>query len=51
MKRDSTHERLVEAAKAAIDAVFSDTSVKRNKTKESLEELNDWIQEALETLR
>ena len=50
MTRDSKHERLVETAKAAIDAVFSDTSVSKKITKRSMEELRDCIQEILEAL-
>jgi hypothetical protein len=44
------HEQLVEAAKKAINAVFSDDSVDQDTTRESLQELLDeleLLQEAL----
>jgi len=37
----STHETLVEQAKAAITRVFSDTSVSKAKTRESMRDLRD----------
>lgn len=36
-----THQQLVEKAKAAIKAVFEDTSVEQSTAKESLNELID----------
>ena len=44
------HARLVRAAKAAINEVFSDRSVEQSRTRESLEELRDEIDSLLETL-
>ena len=44
------HRELVEAARAAIDRVFSDTSVGRETTKESLRELADDIRERREMM-
>jgi len=46
-----THEDLVELAKAAITKVFSDQSVDRSTTRESLRDLRDDIDTMLETLR
>lgn len=37
----SSHENLVEQAKAAINRVFSDTSVSKSKTRESLQDLRE----------
>jgi len=37
------HERLVEAASAAIDKLFGDRSVPKSTTREALEELRDDI--------
>jgi len=44
------HMRLVKLAVDAIGAVFSDTSVDQQTTKESLKELRDEIDLLLETL-
>lgn len=48
-KKDE-HELLVEAARDAISAVFGDTRVSPDKTRESLEELKTEIQDSLNTL-
>ena len=40
----------MEIAKAAIECVFSDTSVPRETTRESLEELRDQINEYFDNL-
>ena len=45
------HKEKVEAAKVAIDKVFSDTSVSKEKTRDSLEEIVDHIEDKLLTLR
>jgi hypothetical protein len=42
---------LIEAAKEAINAVFSDASVSREQTRRSLIELRDEIEVMLDTLR
>jgi hypothetical protein len=44
------HEELVEAAKKAITAVFSDQSVGQATTRESLKDLRDEIEVMLDTL-
>lgn len=44
------HERLVDQAKEAIDAVFSDTSVDKETTRDSLWELAGEIEVKLEGL-
>lgn len=44
------HDEKIEAAKAAINKVFGDTSVGRETTKESLEELITEIETMLDTL-
>lgn len=44
------HLELVEKAKAAIDAVMSDTSVSPQKTRDSLEELAAEIEIKIEAL-
>ena len=46
----SNHLGLVAAAKASIDRVFKDTTVDQDTTKESLEELKDFIEELTDTL-
>ena len=45
------HDDLVEEAKQAINKVFSDSSVSRAKTKESLKDLISDIEIILDTLR
>lgn len=45
------HEELVEAAKKALTAVFSDTSVGRGQTREDLEDLKGEIDTMFDTLR
>lgn len=45
-----SHSKLVEAAKVAINKVFSDTSVPRSKTEESLGELMEEIEGIVATL-
>jgi hypothetical protein len=45
------HKKLIEAALAAIEEVFSDTSVDVLQTRESLEELIDDIRMKLSTLK
>lgn len=45
-----SHNLWIEKAKNAIDAIFSDQSVSRTTTKESLEELIEHIQSMLDTL-
>ena len=45
-----THKDLVQLAKDAINNVFSDTSVSRSQTRESLEELRDDIEINLQVL-
>lgn len=45
-----THDELKEAALEAVRKVFADTSVPQEKTKESLEEIEDAIQSALDAL-
>ena len=44
------HEDLMEKAKEAITAVFSDTSVDQSTTKESLKDLQGEIEILLDTL-
>lgn len=44
------HEELLRAAKDAINALFSDTSVPQSTTRASLEELQDEIESALDSL-
>ena len=44
------HDKLVEQAREALIAVFSDTSVSKSTTRESLEELSDEIEALLEAL-
>ena len=44
------HEQLVKRAEKAIEAVFSDTSVDQQTTRESLEELQEAIQMRLDAL-
>ena len=39
-----SHDELVNRAKQAIDIVFSDRSVSREQTRESLEEIEDELQ-------
>ena len=46
-----THEELVQAAKDAINAVFSDTTVPQSTTMESLEELEAEIEVSIQALR
>ena len=45
-----SHHQLVEAAKDAINAVFSDTNVEPDVTRDSLEELREHINENLQAL-
>lgn len=45
------HEKLVEAAREAIEKVFSDTSVSPEKTDESLRELAEEIDFKLNAIR
>lgn len=49
--RTTRHNKLVETAKAAIEAVFSDTSVSQQQTLESLEDLADAIQVQQQCIR
>lgn len=51
MSRKVRHDELVKAAKAAIQEVFSDTTVGREQTRESVEELQEEIRSLLDTLR
>ena len=44
------HDRKVQAAREAINDLFSDTSVPQETTRESLETLQAEIEELLETL-
>ena len=44
------HLQLMENAKNAIDEMFQDTSVSRDDTQESLEELNEHIESLLDAL-
>ena len=46
----TSHEKLVEDANEAINRVFGDTSVSKDKTEGSLEELVDNIKAMLETI-
>lgn len=46
----SIHEQLLEKAEKAIDAVFSDQSISREATKDSLESLMEHIQSMIDTL-
>lgn len=46
----AAHERLVEAARDAIDAVHNDTSVPRQRTLESLRSLYEHIDPMVEAL-
>lgn len=46
----SNHIALIENAKSAIGRVFSDNSVVPSDTRESLEELREYINELLESL-
>jgi len=46
----SSHEELVKQANAEVMAVFSDCSVGRAETKESLEEIISSIEDMLNTL-
>ena len=45
------HKKLVEQARAAINAVFSNRSVGPETTIEALEELSDFIEASIEALR
>jgi DeoR/GlpR family transcriptional regulator of sugar metabolism len=45
------HEKLIQAAKDAIDAVFSDTSVSQRQTLEDLGELADELEIKQECIR
>ncbi len=45
-----THDELLDAAKEAADALFSDKSVSREQTKESLEDLAGHIEIMVDTL-
>lgn len=47
---ESKHSRLKQEAMDAADKLHSDTSVSKEKTKESLEELVEHIQVLIETL-
>ena len=49
--KQEQHEALVQAARDAINAVFSDASVPREVTMESMEELAGDIDVAMEALR
>jgi predicted RNase H-like HicB family nuclease len=44
------HDELLEAAKEAINKVFGDMNVSKDKTRKSLEELRDDIKTLLDTL-
>lgn len=46
----STHDKLVEAAKEAINAVFSDQTVDQEQVLESLEELQSEIEIDIDSL-
>lgn len=46
-----SHEDLIEAAKAAIMAVFNDQSVNQSATRESLKDLQDEIDVLIDTLK
>lgn len=46
----TAHKRKLKEAKDAINGVFSDTSVPRSKTRESLQDLRDEIGELLDLL-
>lgn len=46
----SDHENLMAEAELAIDAVLGDTSVSREQTIESLEELRDHIEVAIQAV-
>ena len=46
-----THDELVQEAKDAIDAVFSDGSVCRSKTIESLEDIASHLELSIEPLK
>lgn len=45
------HDELVKKAEKAIDNLFSDTSVSREQTRESLEEIIDAIQMKIDSLK
>jgi len=45
------HDELLEAAKKAATALFSDQSVSRSQTRDSLRDLRDEIDVMLDTLR
>ena len=51
MGRKSKHQILFEAAKSAVDDVFSDKSVDRETTKATLKSIKDEIEMMLDTLR
>lgn len=44
-------DRLVDAAKSAIDEVFGDTSVTKERTLERMQELNSHIESSIDCLK
>ena len=50
-KGTALHDRLYERAKEAIDELYSDKSVSRAKTRQSLKALRDEIDLLIETLK
>ena len=47
----TNHEKLIDRAKASIDEVFSDTSVSRGTTRDSLETIMNHVDDYLIDLR
>jgi hypothetical protein len=45
------HAKLLKAARDAVDTLYSDTSVEKETTMESMEEVREHVQEAISTLR
>jgi hypothetical protein len=44
------HDQLVKNVEDALAKLFADTSVSREKTKESLEQIQEWVAEFLSAL-
>jgi hypothetical protein len=44
------HDKLVKAVEDALAKLFADTSVSREKTKDSLEQIQEWVTEFLSAL-
>jgi hypothetical protein len=44
------HNQLVKAVETALSKLFADTSVSREDTRESFEQIKEWVDEFLSTL-